>query len=76
MAWDEPKIQVSGAGAGWKLYQLDFNSGDRGDLDVRFVAEGPMKVWVDEVVVKRVPESQTWVEQVRGWLKSLWAILR
>ena len=76
VAWDEPKIQVSGAGAGWKLYQLDFNSGDRGDLDVRFVAEGPMKVWVDEVVVKRVPESQTWVEQVRGWLKSLWAILR
>ncbi len=27
VAWDEPKIEVSGAGKGWQLYRLDFNTG-------------------------------------------------
>jgi hypothetical protein len=67
---------VSGAGNGWKPYKLDFNSGDRVDLDIRFVAEGPLKVWVDDVVVSRVPAGETWVEKVGSWLGSLWSILK
>ena len=76
VAWDEPRIEVSGAGKGWQAYRLDFNSGDRTDLDIRFVAEGPLKVWIDDVVVSRVPAGETWVEKVWSWLRSLWAILR
>jgi hypothetical protein len=76
VAWDEPKIEVSGAGKGWQFYRLDFNSGDRTDLDIRLVAEGPLKVWVDDVVVSRVPAGETWIEKVGSWLGSLWAILR
>jgi hypothetical protein len=76
VSWDDPKISVAGVGAGWKPYRLDFNSGDRVDLDIRFVAEGPLKVWVDDVVVSRVPAGETWVEKTRGWLGSLWATLR
>ncbi len=76
VAWDEPKVEVSGAGKGWQLYRLDFNSGDRVDLDIRFVAEGPLKAWVDDVVVSRVPAGETWVEKVGSWLRSLWSILR
>jgi hypothetical protein len=76
VSWDDPKISVAGVGAGWKPYRLDFNSGDRVDLDIRFVAEGPLKVWVDDIVVSRVPAGETWVEKTRGWLGSLWATLR
>ena len=25
VAWDEPKIEVAGAGKGWQFYRLDFN---------------------------------------------------
>ena len=76
VAWDEPKIEIAGAGKGWQLYKLDFNTGDRVDLDIRFVAEGPLKVWIDDVVVSRVPAGETWVEKVTSWLHSLWTILR
>ena len=76
VAWDEPKVEVSGAGKGWQVYRLDFNSGDRVDLDIRFVAEGPLKAWIDDVVVSRVPAGETWVEKVGSWLRSLWSILR
>jgi hypothetical protein len=76
VAWDEPRLEIAGVGKGWQFYRLDFNSGDRTDLDIRFVAEGPLRAWIDDVVVSRVPASETWVEKVGSWLGSIWAILR
>src|SRR5262249_61175639 len=63
-------------GEGWQFYRLGFSSGDGTDLDIRFVAEGPLKAWVDDVVVSRVPAGETWVEKVGSWLHSLWTSLR
>lgn len=53
--WDDPKIAIPAGPADWSEHVLRFNTGDRKDLDIRFVAEAPAELWIDDVSVHRVP---------------------
>ena len=74
--WDQPKISIRDVRGRWTPYRATFNSGDRVDLDVRFLAEGPLSVWVDDVVVRRVPDGDSLVSKVVGWVMRLKTLIR
>ena len=74
--WDQPKIAIRNIPNDWKPYRLVFSSGDRVDLDVRFVAEGPMLVWIDDVVVRRVPDGEPILSRLANALAWITARLR
>lgn len=69
--WDQPKIAIRDARGEWTPYRITFNSGDRVDLDIRFVAEGRLAVWVDDVVVRRVPDGDSLVTKVTWWVRRV-----
>ena len=51
-AWDRYKRTADIGAYDWREYRLLFHSGDEERLDVRFAAEGPVKAWLDGVVVR------------------------
>lgn len=53
--WDANKVAIRGGGFDWEEVRLPFYSGDRVDIDVRFVAEAPVRVWIDDVRARPLP---------------------
>jgi hypothetical protein len=54
-AWDAFKVKVHVADARWQPYRLTFRIEKEGYVDIRFVAEGPLKAWIDDVSVRKLP---------------------
>lgn len=52
--WDRHKENVDSAPHDWKEYRRRFTSDDRVFVDIRFVAEGPVRAWIDDVSVREV----------------------
>lgn len=52
--WDRFKVKVQKDHARWRPYRLRFQTDEQSAVDLRFAAEGPIKVWIDDVTVRRV----------------------
>jgi hypothetical protein len=52
--WDAFKVKVEDGSARWRPYRVLFNPGEHGYVDLRFAAESPVKVWIDDVSVRKL----------------------
>jgi hypothetical protein len=57
LAWDARKVTVDRGSYGWQHFELLLNSGNSGNdsaFDVRFIAEGSVNAWIDDVTVREL----------------------
>jgi len=52
--WDRFKVKIHDGPERWRAYRLKFNSEDHAYVDLRSAAEGPVRAWIDDVVVRKL----------------------
>jgi len=55
--WEDQKLAVDPGTYRWRRHGLRFNTGSRSYVDIRFVAEGTVRAWIDDVVVRHVRDG-------------------
>lgn len=54
----EKKLPIDGGEYDWRKYELKFNTGESDYIDLRFVAQAPALVWIDDVGVHELREGK------------------